>query len=36
KLNMIDRRAGRIKNPGSLIKALNGMVIDNVKFLLKS
>jgi len=36
KLNMIDRRAGRIKDPTSLIKALNGMLVDNVKFLLKS
>lgn len=36
KLNMIDRRAGRIKDPAPLIKALNGMVIDNVRFLLKS
>ena len=36
KLNMVDRRAGRIKNPAPLIKALNGMKIDNVRFLLKS
>ncbi len=35
-LNMIDRRAGRIKNPGLLIKALNGIKINNVRFLLKS
>lgn len=35
-LNIIDRRAGRIKNPRSLIKALNGMKIDNVKFFLKT
>lgn len=35
-LNMIDRRAGRIKNPSLLIKALNGIKIDDVKFLLKS
>ncbi len=35
KLNMIDRRAGRIKETQPLIKSLNGMVIDNVKFLLK-
>ena len=36
KLNMVDRRAGRIKDPTALIKALNGIVIDNVRFLLKS
>ncbi len=36
KLNMVDRRAGRIKDPASLIKALHGMKIDNVRFLLKS
>lgn len=36
KFNMVDRRAGRIKDPAPLIKALNGMVIDNVRFLLKS
>ncbi len=35
-LNMADRRAGRVKDPASLIKALNGIVIDNVRFLLKS
>ncbi|MBZ9569740.1 2,3-bisphosphoglycerate-independent phosphoglycerate mutase [Patescibacteria group bacterium] len=33
--NMIDRRAGRIKNTQPLIESLNGMVIDGVKFLLK-
>jgi len=33
---MVDRRAGRIKDPALLIKALNGMVIDNIRFLLKS
>ena len=36
KLNIIDRRAGRIKNPEVLIKALAGIKIENVKFLLKS
>ncbi len=36
KFNMIDRRAGRIKDPALLIKALQGMKIDNVRFLLKS
>lgn len=35
-LNMVDRRAGRIKDPHLLIKALNGIEIDGVKFLLKS
>ena len=35
-LNIIDRRAGRIKNPKALIKALSGMKIDNVKFFLKT
>lgn len=36
KLSMIDRRAGRIKNPQPLIKALEGIEIDNIRFLLKS
>jgi len=36
RLNIIDRRAGRIKNPEPLIKALEGIKIDNVKFLVKS
>lgn len=35
-LNIIDRRAGRIKKPEALIKALNGIEIRGVKFLLKS
>jgi len=35
-LNMTDRRAGRIKNPEPLIKALEGIKIDGVRFLLKS
>jgi len=35
KLNMIDRRAGRISKTRPLIDALNGMVIDDVKFLIK-
>lgn len=35
-LNMVDRRAGRIKNPKPLIKVLEGIKINNVKFLLKS
>jgi 2,3-bisphosphoglycerate-independent phosphoglycerate mutase len=35
KLNVIDRRAGRIKKTKSLILPLNGMVIDGVKFLVK-
>jgi 2,3-bisphosphoglycerate-independent phosphoglycerate mutase len=35
-LNMIDRRAGRIDKTESLVKSLNGMVIDKVKFLLKT
>lgn len=34
--NMVDRRAGRIENIQPLIDILNGMVIDNVKFLIKS
>lgn len=36
RLNIIDRRAGRIKNTQSLVKALRGIEIDDVKFLLKS
>ncbi|GAI47484.1 unnamed protein product, partial [marine sediment metagenome] len=36
KLNMIDRRAGRIKNPEPLIKTLERIKIDGVRFLLKS
>lgn len=35
-LNMIDRRAGRIARTQSLIKSLNGIVIDNIKFLIKN
>lgn len=35
-LNMIDRRAGRISKTQPLIKALNGIVIDNVTFLIKA
>jgi 2,3-bisphosphoglycerate-independent phosphoglycerate mutase len=35
-LNMIDRRAGRINNTQPLIKSLNGMIIEEVKFLIKS
>ncbi len=35
-LQMIDRRAGRIDKTQVLVKSLNGMVIDNVKFLLKN
>ena len=34
-LKIIDRRAGRIKNTGSLIKALSGIEIKGVKFLIK-
>jgi 2,3-bisphosphoglycerate-independent phosphoglycerate mutase len=34
-LTIIDRRAGRIKNARSLIKALNGMKIDGATFFLK-
>lgn len=36
KLNMIDRRAGRIKKTEPLIKSLEGMTINNVKFFLKT
>jgi len=36
KLNIIDRRAGRIKDPQPLIDLLNGMRLDGVKFILKS
>ncbi|MBZ9571887.1 2,3-bisphosphoglycerate-independent phosphoglycerate mutase [Patescibacteria group bacterium] len=36
KLNMIDRRAGRIKNTTALIKILERIKIDDVKFLLRS
>lgn len=36
KLNMIDRRAGRPKNPEPFIKALNGIEIQGVKFLVRS
>lgn len=36
KLNIIDRRAGRIKNPQPLIDLLNGMKLAEVKFILKS
>ncbi len=35
-LKMIDRRAGRIEETQALIESLNGIVIDNVKFLLKN
>ncbi|MFC1663916.1 2,3-bisphosphoglycerate-independent phosphoglycerate mutase [Patescibacteria group bacterium] len=35
-LNMVDRRAGRIKETQLLIESLNGMNIDNVKILIKS
>ena len=36
KMNVINRRAGRIKNARSLIEALEGIEIEGVKFLLKS
>ena len=36
KLNMIDRRAGRITDTQPLINSLNGMVVDNVRFLIKA
>lgn len=36
KLLIIDRRAGRIKNPKPLIKSLSSIKIKNVKFILKS
>jgi len=36
KLKIIDRRAGRIKNPEPLIEALKGIKIEGVKFLIKS
>ena len=36
KLNMIDRRAGRPKNPEPFIRALQGVKIRGVKFLVKS
>ncbi|HDJ30534.1 MAG TPA: 2,3-bisphosphoglycerate-independent phosphoglycerate mutase [bacterium] len=35
KMNVIDRRAGRIDRTQPLIEAINGMVIDGVKFLVK-
>lgn len=35
-LKMIDRRAGRINKTQTLIDSLNGMVIDDVKFLIRS
>ena len=35
KMNVIDRRAGRIAKTQPLIRAINGMVIDGVKFLVK-
>lgn len=34
-MNVVDRRAGRIDNTQPLIKAINGIVIDGVKFLVK-
>lgn len=36
KLNIIDRRAGRIKKPTDLIEALRGIRINGVRFLLES
>lgn len=36
KLNIIDRRAGRIKKPIALIEALGGIRINGARFLLKS
>ena len=36
KLNIIDRRAGRITNTAPFIKSLNGLVIEGVKFLIKN
>ena len=35
KLNVLDRRAGRIDKTDPLIKAINGIAIDGVKFLVK-
>ncbi len=35
-MNMIDRRAGRIKDTQPLIEKLDGMVIDGVEFLIRS
>lgn len=35
KLNIIDRRAGRLKDSRPLIKALQGIVIDKIRFLIK-
>jgi len=35
-LNMIDRRAGRITKTEPLIKSLNGIVINGIKFLIKN
>jgi len=35
KINVIDRRAGRIDKTDSLVKAVNGIVIDKVKFLVR-
>lgn len=35
KMNVIDRRAGRINETNELIKAIDGMVIDGIKFLVR-
>lgn len=35
-LKILDRRAGRIFDPGPLIKSLKGLIVDNVEFLIKS
>ncbi len=34
-LKIVDRRAGRIENTGSLIKALSGITIEDVRFIIK-
>ena len=35
KKNVIDRRAGRVDKTHSLIKAVNGITIDGIKFIVK-
>lgn len=36
KMNMLDRRAGRIKNTKALIKAISGIKVQGIEFLIKS
>jgi 2,3-bisphosphoglycerate-independent phosphoglycerate mutase len=35
RMNVVDRRAGRIDNTDDLIKAVNGLIIDGIKFIVK-